>query len=118
MRALLPSTDPLDSSAIAFRASRNGSLDADQGGDLPLPDQSEDLRRIIAPRSRILSVEQRDAIERAPPARADEDAPRGAGHQRGLAGPHVRHPVDHLPGGDLVQDHRVRLPVRDSVGNG
>src|SRR5450432_880344 len=50
--------------------------DADQGVNLFLADQREDLHQILAQGARILSIQQGDTVERAPPAaqaRPDEE---------------------------------------------
>ena len=44
-------------------------------------------------------------------------APCGAGDQRGLAGPHFRDAMNHLPRGHVVQDHRGRIAIGDAVGD-
>ena len=38
-----------------------------------------------------------------------------ARNQRGLAWPHFRDAMNHLPGGHIVQDHRGRIAIGDSV---
>jgi len=65
-------------------------------------------------RRRTVSLQSRQ-LEQLQSSRAD--APCRASDQRGLAVRHCRDPMNHLPRGHVVQDHRGRIAIGDAVGD-